>query len=376
MKPNASRMYQRMQDLMEESGCYRFITNSVMPQIYRNTIEPAFRADGYAMLRDIRLQVPAELMLRFIIRRGLLSLLILFLAVSLLFGMIHMVPGDPATVMLGPKATPELKAELSQRMGLDQPLPSSWAGFMPACSRGPGRGSVFRPQGDRHRVGATALHAGAGAGGDRRRQPARHSAGLFLGDSAQLPAGPADRRDVGGVHCHSVLRGGLVPVAVAGGEVALVPGHGRRRSRELADQAHHLVLPAIALGLGWVGYIARLVRASMLEVMEENHIRTARAFGLPERTIIVHYALRIAMLPTVTILGLGIGTMLSGALFAEIVFSRPGIGKLLYEAVLTRNYPIVMGSVLVTTGFFVLSTLVSDIINAMLDPRLRERQGA
>ena len=105
------------------------------------------------------------------------------------------------------------------------------------------------------------------------------------------------------------------------------------------DQAYHLVLPAIALGLGWVGYIARLVRASMLEVMEENHIRTARAFGLPERTVIVHYALRIALLPTVTILGLGIGTMLSGALFAEIVFSRPGIGKLLYEAVLNQELP-------------------------------------
>ena len=126
------------------------------------------------------------------------------------------------------------------------------------------------------------------------------------------------------------------------------------------------------MGLGWVGYIARLVRASMLEVMEENHIRTARAFGLPERTIIVHYALRIAILPTVTILGLGIGTMLSGALFAEIVFSRPGIGKLLHEAVITRNYPVVMGSVLVTTAFFVLSTFVSDIVNAALDPRLRE----
>jgi len=110
-------------------------------------------------------------------------------------------------------------------------------------------------------------------------------------------------------------------------------------------------------------------------VMEENHIRTARAFGLPERTVIFHYALRIALLPTVTILGLGIGTMLSGALFAEIVFSRPGIGKLLYEAVQGRNYPIVMGAVMVTTGFFVLSTLVSDIINALLDPRLRTERG-
>ena len=95
----------------------------------------------------------------------------------------------------------------------------------------------------------------------------------------------------------------------------------------------------------------------------------------PQHTIIIHYALRIAILPTVTILGLGIGSMLSGALFAEIVFSRPGIGKLLYEAVISRNYPIVMGAVLVTTGFFVLSTLFSDIVNALLDPRLRERRG-
>jgi len=153
------------------------------------------------------------------------------------------------------------------------------------------------------------------------------------------------------------------------------PAIGAGEIGDIPDQANHLVLPAIALGLGWVGYIARLVRASMLEVMEENHIRTARAFGLPERTIIVHYALRIALLPTVTILGLGIGSMLSGALFAEIVFSRPGIGKLLYEAVLTRNYPIVMGAVLVTTGFFVLCTLAADIVNAALDPRLRNERG-
>ncbi len=104
-------------------------------------------------------------------------------------------------------------------------------------------------------------------------------------------------------------------------------------------------------------------------------MRTARAFGLPERVIIGRYALRIAILPTVTILGLGIGTMLSGALFAEIVFSRPGIGKLLYESVMTRNYPVVMGSVLVTTVFFVACTLASDIVNALLDPRLRESEG-
>jgi len=274
-------------------------------------------------------------MLRFIVRRGLLSLLILFLAVSLMFGMIHMVPGDPATVMLGPKATPEMKAEFSRRLGLDQPLPV---------------------------------------------QLGRFYAGLARGD---LGEDPFTNREVTVIVWEQLpYTLVLVLVAIGGASLLGIPlgCFSAIRRNSLLDRltavmsVAFIAIPSFVVALYLL--LCRMVRASMLEVMEENHIRTARAFGLPERTVIVHYALRIAMLPTVTILGMGIGTMLSGALFAEIVFSRPGIGKLLYEAVLTRNYPIVMGSVLVTTGFFVLSTLASDIINAMLDPRLRERQGS
>ena len=110
------------------------------------------------------------------------------------------------------------------------------------------------------------------------------------------------------------------------------------------DQASHLVLPSIAIGLGWVGYLARLVRASMLEVLGEGHIRTLRAFGLTERTVVFRYALRLAILPTIALLGIGVGRLLSGAVFAEIVFARPGIGKLIFDAVLARNYPVVMGA--------------------------------
>src|SRR5262249_34140762 len=133
----------------------------------------------------------------------------------------------------------------------------------------------------------------------------------------------------------------------------------------------YLLLPSFSIGLGWVGYIARLVRASMLEVMGENHVRTARAFGLPERRIVYGYALRIAILPTVALLGVGIGNLLSGAVFAEIVFVRPGVGKLTYDAVITRNYPVVMGSVLVTTALYILATLIADLAAAYLDPRVR-----
>ncbi len=132
-----------------------------------------------------------------------------------------------------------------------------------------------------------------------------------------------------------------------------------------------LILPAFAVGLGWVGYLARLVRASMLEVMGENHIRTARAFGLRERTIVYRYALRIAILPTVTLIGIGIGSLLSSAVFAEVVFNRPGIGSLVFGAAQTRNYPVVMGAVLVTVFLFALFNLLADLLVALLDARVR-----
>lgn len=312
-------------------------------------------------------------MTEFIVRRSLLALLILFLAVTLLFAMIHMMPGDPASIILGPKASPELKAELNQRMGLDQPIMVQLWRFYADLGRGHLGVDVFSERAVFDVVFeqlpytlVLVLSAISGAA----------LLGIPLGCYSALNRNSILDRMMG------VLS--VAFIAIPSFVVALylllwlavkwrwLPAMGAGAEGDFADQARHLILPAIALGLGWVGYIARLVRASMLEVLEENHIRTARAFGLAERTIITHYALRIAVLPTVTILGLGIGTMLSGALFAEIVFSRPGIGKLLHEAVITRNYPVVMGSVLVTTVFFVLSTLVADIINALLDPRSRE----
>jgi peptide/nickel transport system permease protein len=149
------------------------------------------------------------------------------------------------------------------------------------------------------------------------------------------------------------------------------PAIGAGRRGEPLNQFHHLILPSLAVGLGWVGYLARVVRASMLEVMGENFIRTARAFGLPRRVIVYRYALPIAVLPTITLLGIGIGHLLSGAVFAEIVFARPGVGKLVFDAINARNYPLVSGTVLITTAFYVLATLIADLFVAGLDPRVR-----
>jgi peptide/nickel transport system permease protein len=109
----------------------------------------------------------------------------------------------------------------------------------------------------------------------------------------------------------------------------------------------------------------------MLEVMGEDHIRTARAYGLTEATIIYRYALKIAILPTVTVIGVGMGFLISAAVLTEVVFARPGLGKLIIESITSRNYPVVMGSVLISTVLFVISTTISDLINAFLDPRIR-----
>ena len=132
------------------------------------------------------------------------------------------------------------------------------------------------------------------------------------------------------------------------------------------------MLPAFAIGLGWVGYLARLVRASMLEVMGENHIRAARAFGLPPAMLVYRYALKVAILPTVTLLGVGMGNLLSGAVFAEIIFARPGVGKLIVDMVVTRNFPVVQGAVLLTAVLYVFTVLIADLVAASLDPRVRK----
>jgi peptide/nickel transport system permease protein len=151
-----------------------------------------------------------------------------------------------------------------------------------------------------------------------------------------------------------------------------LPAIGGGEPGDLLDQLRHLILPAFAVGLGWVGYLARMVRASMLEVMNENYIRAAYAFGLTQRTVVFRYALKVAVLPTITLIGIGFSGLLSGAVFAEIIFTRPGVGKLIYDMVMNRNFPVVQGAVLITTAVYALITLFADLLVAWLDPRVRD----
>jgi peptide/nickel transport system permease protein len=310
----------------------------------------------------------------YLVRRLGLALAIVAVAVTVLFSMIHMVPGDPASVMLGPRATPELREALRLRLGLDQPFVVQIGSFFLSVLRGDLGTDIVRDQ----PVADIVL----------RQLPYTVVLVLAAIGWAALVGIP--------LGCFSALyRNSLADKLVAVLSVSFIaipyfvvsiyalllfavtlrwfPAIGVGEPGDLASQARHLVLPAFAVGLSWVGYIARMVRASMIEVLGENHVRTARAFGLSEWRIVFSYALPIAVLPTVTILGVGIGYLLSSAVFAEIVFSRPGIGSLIYEAVGQRNYPVVMGGVLITTVLFVVSTTLADLINAALDPRMREK---
>ncbi len=311
-------------------------------------------------------------MLLYLVKRVGLGVLIVMMAVTLLFCMIHLVPGDPARIILGPRATPELIASMSARMGLDLPLPAQILRFFGNLLRGDLGMDVVtnRPVADIVRgqlpytlwlIGTAIVFAAL--------------IGIPLGCYSALHRNTFIDRFTGvlSVACITVpaFVVALYSLLVFAVTLNWFPAVGAGEKGQFWDQAAHLVLPAFAIGLSWIGYLARLVRASMLEVMGENHIRTARAYGLTERTIVYRYALKLAVLPTITVIGVGMGFLLSAALFTEIVFARPGIGKLIFDSVSTRNYPVVMGSVLVSTVLFVISTTLSDLINAWLDPRIR-----
>ena len=313
-------------------------------------------------------------MLKYIFNRLLLSIVIVSLAQFLLFTMIYLIPGDPAAVALGPRATEAMRKTLEIKMGLDKPLIIQFWNFFAGAWTGDLGNEVLsdRPVFDvvlEQLPYTLALIAGG--------MTWSIALGIPLGCYAAVRRGGMVDRLIG------VLSVGLIAVPsfvvaiyamlIFAVSLQWLPAIGAGEQGQLGDQLIHLILPSLAVGLGWIGYIGRMVRASMLEVLEASHIKTARAFGLPDRLITYRYALTIAILPTITLLGVGIGQMLSSAVFAEIVFARPGVGKLVYDAILTRNYPLVTGAVLVTTVLFVFINLLADIMIGVLDPRVRSR---
>jgi len=311
-------------------------------------------------------------MLAYFFKRLGLAAVIVSVAMFILFCMIYLIPGDPASVALGPRATEEMRASLREAMGLNQPVPVQFWNFYSSAWMGDLGTEVLSGRPVLTVVLEQLPYTLALIAGGITWSVAL---GIPLGCWAAVSRGSWADRIVGILSVAVIAVPSFViaiyALLIFAVQLRWLPAIGAGEPGDLGDQLVHLILPSLAVGLGWVGYIARMVRASMLEVLEASHIRTARAFGLPDRMITYRYALSIAILPTVTLLGVGIGQMLSSAVFAEIVFARPGVGKLVYDAILTRNFPVVTGTVLVTTVLFVLLNLLADLIIGALDPRVR-----
>ncbi|MGR3570534.1 ABC transporter permease [Brevirhabdus sp.] len=310
-------------------------------------------------------------MILYAAQRLVLSVVIIMVAVSILSLMLHVVPGDPAVMILGPRATPELIEQTRQAMGLDRPLPVQIVTFFGNILRGDLGQDVFTGRSVAQIVfeqlpytlilisvaiaWAAALGIVLGSYSALRRNTWLDTlTGVLSVGTISIPA--------------FVMA--LYSVLIFAVWLNWLPAIGAGQG--VWGGAKHLILPAFAIGVAWVGYVARIVRASMLEVVNYPHVRMARAFGLPEGRIIRSHVLRIAVLPAVTLIGTGVAHLFSAAVFVEVIFARPGIGALIVQAVNERNYPIVLGAVLVTTGIIVLATLISDLIVAWLDPRQRE----
>jgi peptide/nickel transport system permease protein len=286
--------------------------------------------------------------------------------VIVVFAFLHAVPGDPVEIMLGEAAAPADVAGMRHALGLDRSLPLELAHFVWRLAHGDlGESLAFR---------APVAWVVAS------RLPATIElalAALALAIGVALPLGVAAATQPGSgldrLARTASLVGIAVPAFVTGPLLVLVfamylgwlPISGR-------DGLGHLILPAVTLSLGMIGVLTRLTRAAMLDALGADHLRTARAKGAtPARVVVVH-ALRTALPPVVTVVGLQTGALLAGAVVTETIFAWPGLGRLLVQAINARDYPLVQGCVLAIGLTYVVVNLATDVVHALLDPRVED----
>jgi glutathione transport system permease protein len=290
----------------------------------------------------------------------------------LVFLILHLVPGDPATVIAGPTAPADVIANIRTQLGLDQPLLVQYWRYL-----------------------SSALHGDLGRSILSRRQVSDEVAGAFLNTlelviAARvwslligIPIGvlaAARRRSIfDKLSMVTALLGlslpifwiGLMAMWLFAVKLGWLPISGRGGPMWTAAGLQHLVLPALTLGGVQVPALARLTRSSLLEALNQDYVRTARAKGLAERLVVAKHALKNAMLPVVTVVGLQFAGLLGGAVVTETIFSWPGLGRLAVTAILTRDFPIVQGTILVSAVTFVTINVLTDFLYAVLDPRIK-----
>jgi len=308
----------------------------------------------------------------YLLRRLLSALAVLLLTTVLLALAVHLVPGDPARIVLGEHATPELIAMVRDRMGLDDPIALQVWHFVSGAVQGD-LGTDFVQS-----VPVTSL-----IGQVLPDTLALAFASILLALLIGIPLGIALARWPGGV-LDRVTHGlsmvfisapayvtSLILLLLFAVKLRYLPAVGAGQAAEPVDYLRHLVLPAAALAVFWWGYLPRLLRATMLEVMGTQYIRNSRAFGVREPVIFYRYALRNALLPIVALFGLMIGYSLTGTVYAENIFARPGLGSLALTAISQRDWPVIRGVVLMYAVFFISANLLSDLSYRLLDPRIK-----
>jgi peptide/nickel transport system permease protein len=311
----------------------------------------------------------------YIAKRLLAAIPVLFGLTIIVFLIMAMIPGDPATAILGSYATPENVAKLNRDLGLDKTLFEQYVIWIGNLFQGDlGRSyTLNRPVLDEvmERFSATLILAGTSL-------VLCSIFGLLAGIvSAVRQYGWADK-----IITLLVLIGistpsfwlGLLLILVFAVKLRLFPASGMYAiygGGDLADLIHHLTLPALTLSVVATGVIARLTRTAMLEVLRQDYIRTARAKGLSERKVIYKHAFKSALVGVVPVIGIQAGFVIGGAVYIETVFQWPGIGSMLVTAISTRDLLLVQGGVLVVAAAYVLFNLLADVVQTILDPRLR-----
>jgi peptide/nickel transport system permease protein len=323
-----------------------------------------------------------------------LTVVPVLLGVSLIvFSFTHLIPGDPAVAMLGERATPQRVAEVRAQLGLDRPLYTQYFIYLGKILHGDLGASILR--GDPvfldlvRRFPATvelalsAILIAILVGVPMGIVSAVWRNSLFDGCSRLVAltgvSMPIFWLGLMLAWCFGVLLGWLPTGFRLGTDVTLVTVTHFNvldslltgNPAALASSLRHLVLPAIALSTIPMAVIARMTRASLLEVLSQDYIRTAESKGLPQRSVVLRHAMRNALLPVMTVTGLQVGRLLAGAILTETIFSWPGIGLWIYESIQARDYPIVQGATLFIATIFVMVNLLTDVLYAAVDPRIK-----
>jgi peptide/nickel transport system permease protein len=322
----------------------------------------------------------------YLLRRLAASLLLLLLVLTATFVLLHLAPGDPLAVVDGlpiPKAERE---HLIRAYGLDRPLAEQYVRWLGAVVLHGDWGLSYSQQRPVSTVigealPATLLLAGAAL-------LVEYGLGVSLGVAAARRSGSAvDRAIRAGsllLYSQPPFWLGILAILLFAYRLRWLPAShmhsigagGLGAAARLADLGRHLVLPALTIGLGTAGGAARFVRASLLDVLGRDHIRAARAKGLSERRVVWVHALRGALPPLIQLLGISVPNLLSGALIIEVVFAWPGLGRITWEAILSRDYPVVVATTALSAVLVIAANLVADLLHAAADPTLRRESGA